>query len=121
MCIRDSNYLVPVPIQGLGEGDELMAYRSNNNTLKLGKLTAWNQEVQMIIDENFQISHILGLPVHGLIGFNLFKDYIVKIDYSSDKLTLYRPEYYKYRDNKRDIICLLYTSNRFLLAWGEFV
>jgi hypothetical protein len=104
------NYLVPVPIQGLGEGDELMAYRSNNNTLKLGKLTAWNQEVQMIIDENFQISHILGLPVHGLIGFNLFKDYIVKIDYSSDKLTLYRPEYYKYRDNKRDIIMPLHME-----------
>ena len=104
------NYLVPVPIQGLGEGDELMAYRSNNNTLKLGKQTAWNQEVQMIIDENFQISHILGLPVHGLIGFNLFKDYIVKIDYSSDKLTLYRPEYYKYRDNKRDIIMPLHME-----------
>ncbi len=104
------NYLVPVPVQGLGEGEELMAYRSNNNTLKLGKLTAWNQEVQMIIDENFQISHILGLPVHGLIGFNLFKDYIVKIDYTSDKLILYRPEYFKYRDSRRDIIMPLHLE-----------
>jgi hypothetical protein len=62
----------------------------------------------MIIDENFQISHMLGLPVHGLIGFNLFKDYIVKIDYSSEKLTLYRPEHYKYRDRKKDIILPLH-------------
>jgi hypothetical protein len=58
----------------------------------------------MIIDENFQISHMLGIPVHGLIGFNLFKDYIVKIDYANEKLTLYKPEYYKYHDRKRDII-----------------
>jgi hypothetical protein len=67
-------------------------------------LTAQNQEVQMIIDENFQISHILGMPVHGLIGFNLFKDYIVEIDYINEKLTLNKPEYYKYRDRKKDII-----------------
>jgi hypothetical protein len=67
----------------------------------------------MIIDENFQISHMLGLPVHGLIGFNLFKDYIVKIDYSGEKLTLYRPEHYKYRDRRKDIImpCILKETN----------
>lgn len=102
------NYLMPVQIQGLGEGNELTAYRSGNNSIKLDGLTAWNQEVQMIIDENFQISHMLGLPVHGLIGFNLFKDYIVKIDYSSEKITLYRPEHYKYRDRKKDIILPLH-------------
>jgi hypothetical protein len=102
------NYLMPVQIKGLGEGHELTAYRSGNNSIKLDGLTAWNQEVQMIIDENFQISHMLGLPVHGLIGFNLFKDYIVKIDYSSEKLTLYRPEHYKYRDRKKDIILPLH-------------
>ena len=98
------NYLMPVQIKGLGEGIELTAYRSANNTLKLDGLTARNQEVQMIIDENFQISHILGIPVHGLIGFNLFKDYIVEIDYINEKLTLNKPEYYKYRDRKKDII-----------------
>lgn len=102
------NYLMPVQIQGLGEGHELTAYRSANNSIKLDGLTAWNQEVQMIIDENFQISHMLGLPVHGLIGFNLFKDYIVKIDYSSEKITLFRPEHYKYRDRKKDIILPLH-------------
>ncbi len=98
------NYLMPVKIQGLGDDYDLTAYRSGNNTIKIEGLTAWNQEVQMIIDENFQISHMLGLPVHGLIGFDMFKDYIVRIDYSAEKLTLYRPEHYKYRDRRRDII-----------------
>jgi len=98
------NYLMPVPVKGLGEGVELTAYRSANNTMSITGLTARNQEVQMIIDESFQISHILGIPVHGLIGFNLFKDYIVEIDYINEKLTLNKPEYYKYRDNKKDII-----------------
>ena len=98
------NYLVPIQIKGLGEGIELTAYRSGNNTMSINGLTARNQEVQMIIDENFQISHILGIPVHGLIGFNLFKDYIVEIDYINEELTLNKPEYYKYRDRRKDII-----------------
>ena len=102
------NYLMPVQVQGLGEGVELTAYRSGNNTMNIEGLTARNQEVQMIIDENFQISHMLGIPVHGLIGFNLFKDYIVEIDYDNEKLTLYKPEFYKYRDRKNDIILPLH-------------
>lgn len=102
------NYMMPIQIKGLGEGVELTAYRSGNNEMHIEGLTARNQEVQMIIDENFQISHILGIPVHGLIGFNLFKDYIVEVDYLNEKLTLNKPEYYKYRDRRRDIVIPLY-------------
>lgn len=96
--------MTPVPIKGLGEGIELTAYRSGGNTLHINGLTANNQEVQMIIDEKFQISHILGIPVHGLIGFNLFKDYIVEIDYINENITLNKPEYFKYRDRNKDIV-----------------
>jgi len=102
------NYMKPFKIKGLEEGEELTAYRSGNNTMQITGLTARNQEVQMIIDESFQISHMLGIPVHGIIGFNLFEDYIVQIDYPNEKLTLYKPEYYKYRDRKKDIVMPLY-------------
>lgn len=102
------NYLMPVQIKGLGEGQELTAYRSGNNMMSIKGLTARNQEVQMIIDENFQISHMLGLPVHGLIGFNLFKDYVVEINYLNEEITLHKPEYYKYRDKRKDIILPLH-------------
>ncbi len=102
------NYMMPIQIKGLGEGSQLTAYRSGNNTMKLDGITARNQEVQMIIDENFQISHMLGIPVHGLIGFNLFKDFIVEIDYDNEKITLFKPEHYKYRDRKKDIILPLH-------------
>lgn len=105
------NYLTPVEIKGLGEGETLTAYRSGNNVIRLPGMVARNQEVQMVIDENFQISHILGIPVHGLIGFNLFKDYIARIDYQREQITLWRPEHFKYRDRSRDIILSLQFDN----------
>ena len=102
------NMMQPVKIKGLGEGDGLTAYRSGNNTMKISGLVAWNQEVQMVINDNFQISQILGIPVHGLIGFDLFKDFVVEIDYSSEKLTVIKPEYYKDRVRNKDIVMPLH-------------
>jgi len=102
------NYMVPIEVKGLGEGETLTAYRSVNNVIKLDGMVARNQEVQMVIDEDFQISHLLGVPVHGIIGYNLFKDYVVKIDYIDEEITLYRPEHYKYRERKSDIVLPLH-------------
>lgn len=98
------NFLQPINVKGLGEGEQLTAYRSGNNTINIHGLVAYDQEIHMIINENFQISHILGIPVHGLIGFNLFKDYVVKIDYTNNKITLVKPENYTYREKQRDIV-----------------
>ena len=99
------NYMQPVPIAGLGEGEGMTAYRSGNNTMKIGSgLVSYNQEVHMVIDENFQISQILGIPVHGLIGFDLLKDFVVEIDYDNHKLTLTKPEYFRDRVHNRDIV-----------------
>jgi len=105
------NYMQPVSINGLGEGESLTAYRSGNNTMKIKGLVSYDQEIHMVIDENFQISQILGLPVHGLIGFDLFKDFIVEIDYNASKLTLIRPKYYKERINNRDIVMPLHFEH----------
>ena len=101
------NYMVPVKIK-LGKDDEITAYRSGNNTMHIEGLTARNQEIQIIIDEEFQISHLLGIPVHGIIGFNLFKDYIVEIDYINEKIILNKPEYFSYKNRNKDIVLPLH-------------
>ena len=98
------NYLQPISVKGLGEGEQLTAYRSGNNVININGMVAYDQEIHMVINENFQISHILGMPVHGLIGFNLFKDYVVKIDYSEHKITLIKPEFFAYKERERDIV-----------------
>jgi len=107
------NYLQPINVKGLGEGEQLTAYRSGNNTISLDGMVAYDQEIHMVINENFQISHILGIPVHGLIGFNLFKDYVVKIDYTQHKITLTKPEYFNYKEREKDIVLpLTFEQNK---------
>jgi hypothetical protein len=107
------NYLQPLNIKGLGEGENLTAFRSGNNTINIKGMVAYDQEIHMVINEDFQISKILGIPVHGMIGFNLFKDYVVKIDYAAQKLTLIKPEYYSFKERDKDIVMpLIFEQNK---------
>lgn len=107
------NYLQPIDVKGLGEGEQLTAYSSGNNEINIDGLVAYDQKIHMVINENFQISQILGIPVHGMIGFNLFKDYVVKIDYDSQRITLTKPEFFTYRQRERDIVMpLIFEQNK---------
>ena len=98
------NYMKPTQIRGLGNETATQAYLSGDNTFKLPGLTARHQKINVILDENFQISQILGMPVHGLIGLNLFRNYIVKINYLTEEIKLYKPGDFTYRPMKNDIV-----------------
>ena len=45
------------------------------------------------------------------MGFNLFKDFVVEIDYNEEVLTLIKPEYYRDRVNNRDIVMPIHFEN----------
>jgi len=98
------NYLKPIELRGLGNEMITQAYQSGDNTIKIPGLTVSHQKINVVIDENFQISQILGMPVHGLIGMNLFKHYVVKVDYQTETITLYKPQYFDYQPRKNDIV-----------------
>lgn len=98
------NYMKPISLHGLGSDMVTQAYQSGDNTLSLPGLQATKQVINVVIDENFQISQILGMPVHGLIGMNVFKDYVVRVDYDLEEITLYKPGEFEYKPRKDDIV-----------------
>ncbi|MDA3879517.1 MAG: aspartyl protease family protein [Prolixibacteraceae bacterium] len=100
----DLNYLHPVKINGLGSENDIQAYQSGDNTITLPGLTARHVKLNVILDESFQISQILGMPVHGLVGFDLFRHYIVEIDYQREKIELTKPQFFKYKPRRNDIV-----------------
>jgi hypothetical protein len=98
------NYMKAVELRGLGDDLITQAYQSGDNTITMEGLTAKHQKINVIIDENFQISQILGMPVHGLIGFNLFNSYIIKINYQTEEIKLIKPEHFVFEPRKKDIV-----------------
>ncbi|MDO5971668.1 aspartyl protease family protein [Flavivirga aquimarina] len=88
-------------LRGLGDKKSVEALKSRNNVFKIGDVTNFNQDLYAIYDSNLNFTPRLGIPVHGIIGFDLFKDLIVEISYSKKVITLTKPEKYKYKKCKK--------------------
>ncbi|MFK2820552.1 aspartyl protease family protein [Flavobacteriaceae sp. LMIT009] len=82
-------------LRGLGEGDSIEALKSKNNVFKIGKAVSIGQDLFAIFDPTMNFAPKLGVPIHGIIGFDLFKDFVIEINYSKKVLKLYNHESYK--------------------------
>jgi hypothetical protein len=51
-------------------------------------LKAKNQLIYVILDESFNLSSQIGIPVNGIVGYQFFKDNLVSIDYAKKKLVV---------------------------------
>lgn len=97
------NYLRTVKISGLGDGESIDVLYSPGNTIAFGKAVGVQQDILVMTEDVFRLSSLLGTNVHGLIGFALFKDFIVEIDYNREKLILHNHGKYlkKYEDKRK--------------------
>ncbi|WP_161887781.1 aspartyl protease family protein [Pontibacter russatus] len=88
----DLNDVNKISVRGLGEGHSIEAYQSKGNNLHMPGIRGTNNLVYVLMEDVFNLSTRMGMPVHGIIGFDIFKNFIVKINYSSKVITLYRPD-----------------------------
>ena len=95
------NNVETIFLRGLGGGESVQALKSYNNFFKIGKAININQDVYVVFDQNINFTPKLGVPVHGIIGYDVFKNFIVEINYKSKYLKLHKKETYKYKDCKK--------------------
>lgn len=79
-----------VKFSGLGGSLSIDGLKSDRNIGKIGDaIVNTSMSLYIIIDEDFNISPHVGIPVNGVIGYHFFKDHPIYIDYSSKKITVY--------------------------------
>lgn len=82
-------------IKGLGGDDTLHAVTSFDNTIRLKGIVGIQQRISFIKEDIFNLSQLAGHKINGIIGYDLLKHFIVKIDYNRHLLTLYNPRFYR--------------------------
>ena len=88
-------------LRGLGSNGSIQAIRSRGNIIKVGEAIAVNRDVSMVFDPSINFTPRLGVPVHGIIGYDIFRDFIVEVNYSSKFIRLYRPKLFKLRKSSK--------------------
>jgi len=91
------NYTKETLLQGLGSGKTVSAILSANNQIKIGEITYSGLDVNVIMEDVFHLSTWLGMNVHGILGYPVFKDFIVELNYASRTLTFHKPSEFKLR------------------------
>jgi len=86
-----------IRLNGLGDGEALKAMISKNNLFSMDGIVNPNQMAYIIYDSLFDLSGKMGIDIHGIIGGDLYRDFVVKVNYSSKKITFYNPESYSYK------------------------
>lgn len=82
-----------VKFSGLGGNMSIDGFKSDRNTAKIGDhIINSSMLLFIVIDEEFNISSHIGIPVNGVIGYHFFKDNPVLIDYTSKKITVYQDQ-----------------------------
>lgn len=96
------NNVSEIRIKGLGQGKPIDALSSNGNVFRLKELVNRNQPLYVVMDRGLNFSPALGIPIHGIIGYDLFKDFIVDINYAKKIIKFHDPRFYRYRKGRQE-------------------
>ena len=99
-------------IQGLGEGDPVEVFFSTNNNFSILDIVQSDLNTFMLTENIFNLSSKMGTQINGIIGYDIFNNFVVEIDYIKEKLILHNPDEYKYRAAKRKIQLPLTIQNK---------
>ncbi|MBU2939326.1 aspartyl protease family protein [Lacinutrix sp. C3R15] len=101
-----------IVIRGLGEGEPVEALRSKKNIIEIGEAVNINQDLFVVYNSKLNFAPKLGIPIHGIIGYDFFKDLVVEINYSSKFIKIFENEIYKQKKCKKCEILPLYFYNK---------
>lgn len=113
------NNVSEITIKGLGEGEPIKALSSKQNSFKLKTIENSNQLLYVVLDKDLNFSPALGIPIHGIIGYDLFKDFVVDINYASETIKFHRPETYAHKSRKKAETLPISIRNRKAYIEGQ--
>ncbi|WP_224529128.1 retropepsin-like aspartic protease [Winogradskyella alexanderae] len=88
-------------LHGLGAEGKLKALRSSENTFKIGNAVSKNQDLYVVYDEAINFTPRIGVLVHGIIGYDVFKDFVVEVNYSAKYIRLHAINAFKPKTSKK--------------------
>jgi hypothetical protein len=79
-----------IMLKGLGGENAIEGMRSSNNVVSVKGIVDKSHDLYIVLDQSFNFSSHVGIPVNGIIGYHFFKDNLVEINYDRRKLIVYR-------------------------------
>lgn len=83
------NNVEKIKLRGLGSEEEIEGLKSTKNILETHGLKSNDHMVFIILDQSFNLSSHIGIPVNGIIGHKFFRNNLVEINYQKKKIIIH--------------------------------
>lgn len=91
-------FIRDIVISGAGIQDSIGARVAHNIKFELpGGVNARGMSMIVLENDYLRLSERMGMDIHGIIGNDLFSQFVVELDYSTKVVNLYRPDKFKPR------------------------
>jgi len=81
-----------IKMSGLGEGDAFEAYVTPPLKIEIPNLTSYDVAAAILKTDHFNLSNFVGIPIHGLLGYEFFNNLAVKLSFVDSSITVYKPK-----------------------------
>ncbi|MCF4102433.1 aspartyl protease family protein [Gillisia sp. M10.2A] len=88
-------------LRGLGEGEPVRALKSTGNVAEIGSAFHSNLTFYVVYEHEISLSNRIGVPIHGILGYDFFKDFVVEFNYTKKRLRAYKNDKYNYKSCAR--------------------
>lgn len=89
------NFERRIPIMGSDLNRDLFALITRNVLLDWDGYIKMRKDILVLEEDYFQLDEMLGTRIDGLVGGDIFKNYVIRLDYQRNVLTIYNPNAFK--------------------------
>jgi hypothetical protein len=76
-------------LKGLGSNEAVEGYKTTKNILDAHGYKDMDHDIYVVLDQEFNFSSQVGIPVNGIIGYHFFKNHPIEIDYAHKRVVVY--------------------------------
>lgn len=108
-------------IRGWGDNEVFPATKSTGNSIRIGNAYHIDFTIHILYGHQINLSNRLGIPIHGIIGYDFFKDFVVEFNYIKKKLIAHNTDSYVFDKCKRcdDLDFILYRNKPYIKVFVD--
>lgn len=110
------NYSKEISISGPGGEKLINTYVTDNVTLDLPGVHGEGHSMLVLEKDYLELRNYLGAEVHGILGYELFSRFIVRMDYHKKRIVLLSPEHFKKKRRYQTLKMKVEDTKPFVLA-----
>lgn len=106
------------PLLGADMQTKLTAYLARGIDLQVGDMLASQRSILVLGDDYFRFNELAGIEVHGILGADLLRRFVVRINYTKKILTFFDPGYFPVPQKATAVPIDIFRNKPYLMVSG---